>query len=333
MARIPFVQRVFDPVDGSAQAARWRFEYVPSAPDVIIAGDSRNGIDLSPTVIEQTLIEKTNREPFVVNLAVHGHSMEGSYLFLKNIVFQSAKSPVILLNVSEVALNDFSWEDDNPPEYMRALADPPFSKSWARPEGQWAIFESISGIARLRRRVILTVEDKWPSYLRGEQSYDWGGSRWNNQMDPNLWTKTIERYRKNYLKEFTPQRTQGQYLKMLLKKAKESNQRLVLIISPVTNDYLKALPSSADIDIFLNFVCESANQQEVPLFNYYQVVDFGKELFFDPHHLNWNGTQKFSKLIANEILQSALENWDAFEKQQISKTRVTNCEKRSKIKG
>lgn len=113
-------------------------------------------------------------------MAVYGNSMERTELFLHQPDRQHLDDVRTPLNVSEVALNDAAWTD-NPPLSLRALASPLSPASWTSSEGRWAILESFSGLARLRKRLPLTVEGAWPAY-DVEQVYDQGGLRWDGNV-------------------------------------------------------------------------------------------------------------------------------------------------------
>lgn len=310
-ARIPLVQRAFDPEDGSVSAARWRYEYAPAPPDVLILGDSRAIIDLSPGVLREGVREQTGDQITVVNAAVFGSSMEQLSLMLSQVIVRKALPRLVLLNVSEVALNDAAWSD-SPPYYLRGLARPLAWDTWQQAAGRSAVLESLSALLRLQHRLRLTVEGRWPNYIRGREVYDWGGSVRYGRMAKEMVDEQLAAYREKYLVGFAPDQVQGQFLRDLLEQAHALDLPLVLLITPVTDGLLAAMPRVQDTDRFLGFVWATAAEYRVPVFDYYRTQELGQEDYFDLHHTNSVGTAIFSRIVARDILAPALADWDSF---------------------
>ena len=138
VARIPALQRIFDPVDGSIEAARWRYAALADEIDIVLMGDSRAALDLSPNTIQTELLRLTGDQARVVNVAVGGSPMEQSALFFSEIMAGEHRPRLVVLNVSEVALNDSAWYD-NPPYYMRGAAAPLSLETWRVPQSRYPL--------------------------------------------------------------------------------------------------------------------------------------------------------------------------------------------------
>ena len=304
-AQADSVQRLFDPVDGSVYAARWRYASAPRTPDVLLMGDSRTVIDLSPEIIEQTMLDELGWRPFVLNLGVHGASMEESYLLFSEVVLDETPPRLILFNVSEVALNDAAWAEDEA-LYLRGLAQPANLTLWREKNGRTAWFETLSGLYRLQRRLRLTVEERWPNYLRNDETYDWGNIRWQGQMDEEGKKEQLTTYN-GYLAKFQPDGRQGDYFDKLLALSEEQGIQMIVLVSPVTPKFLEAFSEPKDAALFRAFVSETAAARGVPVADYYQLEELEEDSFFDLHHTNAAGTTAFSKMVAKYILAPSFE--------------------------
>ena len=96
------------------------------------------------------------------------------------------------------------------------------------------------------------------------------------------------------------------------------NLRLVLLVSPVSREFLTAFPSSTGAETFEAYVRTMAARYGIPLFDYYQTPLLGDSMFFDAHHTNWEGTQRFSQIVAEDIIKPALTDWADFQASTIN---------------
>lgn len=311
VSRVAIIQRAFDPVDGSVNAARWRYYYVPSVPTVLLMGDSRMVIDLSPETVRKQVYRETGMSGFIVNIAMHGSSMEETYLMLSQVVLPRGRPQMIVLNVSEVALNDSYWDKDRP-AYLRALQAPLSIDTWRDPQGRQAVFESLSGLVRLQHRIRLTVEDRWPNYWRRTETYDWGGSQWFGKLDALALEEQRELNRNSYLANYNPSGRQGYYFEKLLELAKANDYHLVVLISPVAPEFINLFSTLNDLQRFKQTVYRTAAQYHVPVIDYYQLPLLSSDMFFDLHHTNSEGTRVLSELVAHQIVVPALQDWEHF---------------------
>lgn len=309
IARIAAVQRLFDPVDGSVEAARWRYVYLQAEPDIVLMGDSRAVLDLSPNAIRAEMARLTGREPSVVNVAIHGSSMEQSALFFSEVLLRTAKPRLVVLNVSEVALNDAAWQTHSP-AYLRGLAAPLARKTWQTASSRRAVWESVSGLARLQHRLKLAIEGPWIRYWRGAERYDWGAMKWHGQMGAQAQAEELAIYRNTYLADFQPTGAQMRYLASLVRMAHDHDVRLILLLTPVQPEFLDAFPAPGDVIRFQEAVYDVADQYDIPLIDYYHLPDLTSDMFFDLHHTNAKGTQRFSALVAQDIVDLALVHWN-----------------------
>ena len=312
LSRLGAVQRLFDPADGSTEAARWRYAYAQATPTVLVMGDSRAVIDLSPTEIRNSVQAQAGGDISVLSIASYGSSAEHAYLMLTEVVLKSVPSPeLVLLNVSDVALNDRTWIG-TPPLNLRGLSRPLAPETWRSAPGRAAVLETLSGLVRLRHRSRLTVEGRWPNYIRGSETYDCGGSVWHDKMRPEALQQQFSKSRDEYLVDFCPDGVQGDYLLRLLRQARAAGVHLVLVITPVTEQYLSAFPAPGDAQRFVDFVHAAGAAHGVPVLDYYRTAELEDEHYFDLHHTNAEGTALFSRLVTRDIVVPALADWQDF---------------------
>ena len=105
------------------------------------------------------------------------------------------------------------------------------------------------------------------------------------------------KHHKNYQRE----QTQLEYIQKFLDKTKENNQKLILILPPVTSLYKEVLPEGKELFEHLFEMCEKYNH--VKILDFYTSKIFADEEFFDSDHLNPDGKIKMTEIVRAEILR------------------------------
>ena len=86
---------------------------------------------------------------------------------------------------------------------------------------------------------------------------------------------------------------------MIFDKAIERNQKVFVVIAPMTSVYRSVLPASEELFEKLYNLAE--NYQNVTILNYYDSDKFSDTDFYDGDHLNKYGTEKSTAMINEAI--------------------------------
>jgi hypothetical protein len=111
------------------------------------------------------------------------------------------------------------------------------------------------------------------------------------------------------------------HFKNFLSTVRDSDLRLVMFLAPVAPELFALFPPDR-YEAFLRFLEETTAYYGIPFMNYYQNHNLPSDAFFDNHHLNDRGAEAFSRQIASEIINPALNDWQIFKEAVITKKRL-----------
>lgn len=161
------------------------------------------------------------------------------------------------------------------------------------------IFKVLTGINYqdmniAKEKNLIKLENVYKSFLNKnfllEKNYRGQFEDYPVGFNENAEEISLKHY-KNNKREFS----QMHYLEEILDLAKINNQKVSIVICPVTEKYKSFLPNSAEL--FSDLYKIVSKYINVNVLNFYDFADFTNEYFFDSDHLNYEGASKLTKLI------------------------------------
>lgn len=73
---------------------------------------------------------------------------------------------------------------------------------------------------------------------------------------------------------------------------------MFIVIPPFHNEYRKALP---EFDVLFDSLINTCKDKNIKIINFFDNKSFADDDFFDYDHLNPKGSEKFTKMLKDEI--------------------------------
>lgn len=109
----------------------------------------------------------------------------------------------------------------------------------------------------------------------------------------------------NSAKELLISSDSYEYLMKIIEYCRENSINLVLVDSPMSDELLSGM---VDYNNYVDFFQKLANQYGIVYMNFNLCKDYDRTIndFYDPHHLNGEGAEKYTRIFCNTV--NALKN-------------------------
>ena len=288
-----------DPQVWSTPEIQYKVELIEDAGpvDVALVGSSVVDVSVDPARLGSSAF----------NAALGAASIGMVADFTRGVVVPRLEPDVVVVGVTSRELNENSLQQSaieqrfrDAPAVREALGTESLLDRVAR--------EAADLSALVEYRSILRDPDTW----LGQTAREWGPEI---TSDGGLYLGFLqERYRFDEtnrrslgggaLREFRIGDAQVRTLRRLLADLRASGIDVLLVATPVTDDYVALHPrGSADHEAFLGTLSEVADDADVP---FVAAGVWEDELFADPLHVNRDGMERLTEVVRGEI---ARQNW------------------------
>lgn len=250
--------------------------------DLVIIGSSRAKHHYDCDIFRDSLGIET------YNLGCDAYGILQQYLVLLRLIENGGTSTVIFDVTHKTLLDAFGWSDNNELNFIPYYWENDTLKYYMDEYyGRLHNLRYLSGLIQYNGK----VKDIASNIKHNKENlYRWK----NNGYDPIKYTGVANTdFRSDNIKDYTPSPICIQLLDNIVSLSRKNNIRLILMISPVVDDWTP----------FANCVHRYANKKNIEFYDFSQKKGISDNMYFfkDYHHLNSRGAETFTKEVIKTI--------------------------------
>lgn len=287
----------------------------PGHPLVLIMGSSRVEDGVRPGLLASTLDKP--KTPLIFNFGYSGSDLFREYICLRRLLADGVKPQRVGIEFNGATLyHTLPLNIDDPRYFMRARRDEvdifssfvpqpgPLKKEWLRSrlDPTYKNGMVVPGQARMVRLIPLPFVWKFGE-SRPYDAWGWYSGVVGIPSDEEF-SKRLEFTRKQLLDSIEEPKitaSNDRSLRLMLDLCKKNGIDAFLLRMPESKEYQAFYPPGAnqEMDEYLHAVCKEYN---VPLIDARSWID--RKGFSDGHHLNYLGSEEFTKRLGQELLDT-----------------------------
>ena len=163
-------------------------------------------------------------------------------------------------------------------------------------------------LKRIERVVKAKRSDFYTNYEEPGGFYKGAMFNPNSEGNPNL-VGSLDKHNFAVIEEEVISQYSLDCLDKMVKLCKEEGIRLVLVATPITDLFIKAV---GNYDVYCNYMKEYAKQNEIEYYDFNlckkDILSFERKDFLDTIHLSGVGNEKYTKIFADIMLINSKED-------------------------
>lgn len=163
-------------------------------------------------------------------------------------------------------------------------------------------------IKRFERVIKAKRNDSYISYEKPDGFYKGAMFNPGSEGNPNL-VGSLDKHNFAVIEEEIISQYSLDCLNKMVKLCKEEGIRLVLVATPITDLFIKAV---GNYDVYYNYIKEYAKQNEIEYYDFNlckkDILNFERKDFLDTIHLSGVGNEKYTKVFADIMLIDSKED-------------------------
>lgn len=263
-------------IEPEAKNYGFAYQNFTKEAELVIIGSSRAKHHYDCKVFEDSLHLNT------YNLGCDAYGILQQYLVLQRLIENNKGTSTVIFDVTHKTLLDaFGWSDNNElnfiPYYWR---NDTLKRYMDERYGKYCNLKYLSSLIQYNGKVV----DIIVNIRHKDKVYEWK----NKGFDPIKYSgKPNTDFRSDNIKEYTPSPLCIQLLDNMVSLSRKHNIRLILMISPVVDDWTP----------FCQCLQNYASQNNVEFYDFSREKGLSDNMFFfkDYHHLNEVGAREFTK--------------------------------------